>query len=417
MVDRAKKFSELAATTALSNTDLIPVVANTTGTKTSKVITYGNLTSLILSSPIPATNTYILFGANSIVSGSANLIYSSNALRVGNSTVFTSISANSLTLPVDGALKMSNGYAGSNGQLLASNGTASFWVTVTGYVLPTSNTTTLGGVKIDGTTITIANGVISATPGGNAAYTVGNTTINGTLNVSGVVTATSANVVLGTAGQGNTVIKFNGAISSNVEPDTPNNYFIGNTSHPWRTLWVSTIRTANISYVDTDIVLQMGSNTASYLQAVLQNSSAAANASTNYNVSADTANSTANYGEFGINSSTHPGTNRFSDPTAVYVAAATSNLALGTYGNYPVNIVVNSNTNWTFGTNGSLSLPNGPVVFAGNATTRVGVNTQIGSTGSNGSIYLSTAGKMYLKVAGTGVANDDWQRVTTTAVD
>jgi hypothetical protein len=415
MVDRAKKFSELAVTTALSNTDLIPVVANTTGTKVSKTITYGSLTSLILSSSIPATNTYILFGANSTVSGSANLIFSSNALKVGNSTVFTSISANSITLPVDGALKMSNGYAGSNGQLLASNGTSSYWVTVTGYSLPTSNTTTLGGVKIDGTTITIANGVISA--GGNAAFTSGNTTINGTLNVNGVFTATAANVVLGTAAQGNAVIKFSGAISSNVGPDTPNNYFLGNTSHPWRTLWVSTIRTANISYVDTDIVLQMGSNTASYLQTVLQNLSAAANASTNYNVSADTANATSNYGEYGINSSTFSGAGRFNDPLAVYLAAATSNLAVGTYGNYPVNIVVNSNTNWTFGTDSSLTLPNGPVIFTGNASTRVGVNTQIGYTGSNGSIYLSTTGKIYLKVSNTGIANSDWQRVTTTSVD
>jgi hypothetical protein len=60
---------------------------------------------------------------------------------------------------------------------------------------------------------------------------------------------------------------------------------------------------------------------------------------------------------------------------------------------------------------------NGVTIIRGDASTRLGVNTQIGSTGSNGSIYLSTAGKIYLKVANTGVATDDWQRVTTTAVD
>ena len=60
---------------------------------------------------------------------------------------------------------------------------------------------------------------------------------------------------------------------------------------------------------------------------------------------------------------------------------------------------------------------NGVTIIKGSASTRLGVNTEIGSTGSNGSIYLSTAGKIYLKVANTGVATDDWQRVTTTAVD
>jgi len=59
----------------------------------------------------------------------------------------------------------------------------------------------------------------------------------------------------------------------------------------------------------------------------------------------------------------------------------------------------------------------GAYVFSGSANTRADVNTQVGTTGSNGSIYLSTAGKIYLKIAATGTAETDWQRVTTTAVD
>ena len=34
--------------------------------------------------------------------------------------------------------------------------------TGTSYTLPTASTTTLGGVKVDGSTVTISNGVISA---------------------------------------------------------------------------------------------------------------------------------------------------------------------------------------------------------------------------------------------------------------
>jgi hypothetical protein len=227
----------------------------------------------------------------------------------------------------------------------------------------------------------------------------------------------TSNATFGVEGSGSGVIHVHGAVASNLAPDTPNNYFLGNTSHPWASISVSTIRTANLTYNDTNIVIQMAANAASYLQSVLQNSSAAANASTNYNVSADTANSTVNYGEYGINSSTFSGSGRFSDPLAVYLAAATSNLAIGTYGSNPVSVVVNSNINWTYGTDGSLTLPGGPVVFTGAATTRSGVNTQVGTAGSNGSIYLSTAGKIYLKVSDTGAAATDWQRVTTTAVD
>ena len=74
------------------------------------------------------------------------------------------------------ALKIQNvnvsSTAPANGQVLAYNSTDNqYEPTSVGetYTLPTASTTELGGVKIDGTTITIdANGVISATGGGGA---------------------------------------------------------------------------------------------------------------------------------------------------------------------------------------------------------------------------------------------------------
>ena len=52
--------------------------------------------------------------------------------------------------------------AGSTGQYLQHDGT---WSIPTGtYSLPTATTSVLGGVKVDGTTITISSGVISAAP-------------------------------------------------------------------------------------------------------------------------------------------------------------------------------------------------------------------------------------------------------------
>ena len=251
-----------------------------------------------------------------------------------------------------------------------------------------------------------------------------NLTFDGTLLTTPRLNVTSnavftGPVTLGTIGSGATTVRIDGALAANLLPDTPNNYTLGSPTHPFGTIWVSQIRTSNLTYQDTNIVLQMAGNTASYIQSIIQNTSNAANASVNYNVSGDTANSTANYGEYGINSSTFSGSGSFNHPSAVYLAAATSNLAIGTYDSHPVNIVVNSSdaTTWTYNIDGSTKLPGGPVVFTGNAATRAAVNTQVGAVGSNGSLYLSTTGRMYLKVNITGVATTDWQRVTTTAVD
>ena len=313
MADRAKKISELDAATNAVSSDLLLIVANTSGTKVTKSITVSNFIQT-LDSTIGASvvsHGPIWYSSNNKLAGIANLVFA-----------------------------------------------------------------------------------------------------DGSLNVL-------SNVELGIEGSGAAVLHFHGAIASNLHPDTPDNFFIGRDTHPWNTIWVSNIRTGNLSYSDTGIISQMVRSTAGYLQSIVQNSSNDVTASINYNVSNDLANSSANYGEMGMNSSTFVGGSAFSHPSAVYLGAATSNLAIGTYGNTPVHIVVNSNTatTWTYGTDGSTTLPGGPIVFTGNATTRAAVNTQVGAAGSNGSLYLSTAGKMYLRVNGTGVAATDWQRVTTTAVD
>ena len=58
----------------------------------------------------------------------------------------------------------------------------------------------------------------------------------------------------------------------------------------------------------------------------------------------------------------------------------------------------------------------GSAIFAGAQTTRAGVYGEVTPTAAIGSIYMSTAGKQYVKVANAG-ALTDWQRVTTTAAD
>jgi hypothetical protein len=73
---------------------------------------------------------------------------------------------------------------------------------------------------------------------------------------------------------------------------------------------------------------------------ILQNKSNNNAASTNFNVSNDQASSTTNYGEFGMNSSAFVGTGAFSAAGNVYLASASTDLAIGTYGSNAIHFVV-----------------------------------------------------------------------------
>lgn len=65
---------------------------------------------------------------------------------------------------------------------------------------------------------------------------------------------------------------------------------------------------------------------------------------------------------------------------------------------------------------GRVDLPNGVQIISGTQTTRAGVLAEVGTSPAIGSIYASTAGKQYVKVANANAATD-WQRVTATAAD
>ena len=113
-----------------------------------------------------------------------------------------------------------------------------------------------------------------------------------------------------------------------------------------------------LGYADTGIIGSFASTVAGYNQVVVQNKSSATNASTNFNVSNDVGTSGSNYAELGINSSTFVGTGSFNIAGASYVASASTDLTLGTYGAYSIHFVTNSNTTdaMTIYNNGGVSL-------------------------------------------------------------
>jgi len=55
-------------------------------------------------------------------------------------------------------------------------------------------------------------------------------------------------------------------------------------------------------------------------------------------------------------------------------------------------------------------------VFHGDKTTRATLRAEVGTAGAEGSLYLSSAGKLYVKAAAAG-ADTDWEKVTQTAAD
>ena len=113
-----------------------------------------------------------------------------------------------------------------------------------------------------------------------------------------------------------------------------------------------------LGYADTGIIGSFASTVAGYNQVVVQNKSTATNASSNFNVSNDAGTAGSNYAELGINSSTFTGTGSFNIAGASYVASASTDLTIGTYGAYSIHFVTNSNTTdaMTIYNNGGVSL-------------------------------------------------------------
>ena len=80
-------------------------------------------------------------------------------------------------------------------------------ISAAAYSLPTASTSTLGGVKVDGSTITINNGVISGAAQNAAAGTLTGTTLNSTVTSSSLTSVgTLAGVTIGAGGSGPGVI-------------------------------------------------------------------------------------------------------------------------------------------------------------------------------------------------------------------
>lgn len=158
-----------------------------------------------------------------------------------------------------------------------------------------------------------------------------------------------------------------------------------------------------LGYSDTGIIGSFASTVAGYNQVILQNKSTATNASSNLNVSNDASTGSTGFAELGINSSTFTGSGSFNIAGASYLASASTDLTIGTYGAYNVHFVTNSNT-----TDAMTIFNSGGVSLGGYGDPGIGTlyanNVYLGYTvitAAAGTTTLTNASSAWQQVVGT----------------
>jgi hypothetical protein len=170
-----------------------------------------------------------------------------------------------------------------------------------------------------------------------------------------------------------------------------------------------------LGYADTGIIGSFASTVAGYNQVIVQNKSTATNASSNLNVSNDAGTAGSNYAELGINSSTFTGSGSFNIAGASYVASASTDLTLGTYGAYNVHFVTNSSTTdaMTIYNNGGISLGTFGNPGIGNMAASKFVPGYSAITSAAGTTVLTADSNYYQRLLGSTTQTFELPDATT----
>ena len=221
------------------------------------------------------------------------------------------------------------------------------------------------------------------------------TSIN-TINANLGAFETYANLTFGTSNYGN----------ANVAAYLPvfgGNILAGNIDIPYTSGTRNRGQLAiggNVSQYDSGVIVSLQGNEATYLYTSLQNTNGGATAYSSYALNDDTH---TYYGELGINSSTYNYAtagypdNAFSKPLATFLQSTGANLAIGTYGNFGINFVVNGGTvaadAMTIANNGNVTVVGN--LTAGGTTTLANVKSTNGYFWANGTAYSTGGASTY----------------------
>ena len=276
--------------------------------------------------------------------------------------------------------------------------------------------------RVQETTATTGTGTItlSGAVAGYQSFAVvgnGNTTFYCIVNSSawevGIGTYTSSGTTLART----TVLSNSNGNTSPITLSGASNVFVtypASKSINYDASGVATIGSI-LGYSDTGIVASFASTVAGYNQVIIQNKSSSSSASSNFNVSNDAATATTGYAELGINSSTFSGTGSFNIAGASYLASASTDLTIGTYGAYNVHFVTNSNT-----TDAMTIYNSGGVSLGGYADPGIGTlyanNVYLGFTtitAAAGTTVLTNSSSGWQQVVGTTTQTIQLPNATT----
>jgi len=354
-----------------SYTGITGVGTLTAGTWTASTIgvAYGGTGATTLTGYVKGSGTAALTASASIpttdLSGTvtnaqlanSSITINGNSVSLGGSTTVTATASNALTI--------GSGLSGTS-----YNGSAAVTIAIDSTVATLSGTQTLTNKSISGATNTL-----TAIP--NSALT----------NSSITFGATSVSL-------GATVSAFN-AVSIGATTASTGAFTYLSTSSTTSTTPVLGFNASNTSFASGATI------SGSYLQAVLQNKSGTAGASTNFAVSNDLATDSTYYGEFGMNSSVFTASGTFADffsiNNGIYFSGHDGDLSVGSGNGYKLYL--------TWGTLGQSA-------HVINSSGAIGLSTNLGTTAATtGTTGFGTSGQV-LTSAGSAAA-PTWTTITS----
>ena len=293
------------------------------------------------------TNVANLSGQYATLSGQ----YATTSGIVTNQTSYIAATSGSLATLSGQFVALSGSYNTTSG--IVTNQT-SYIATLSGQIV------TLSGS--DANKLPLGGGTVTGTLNVNSPFNVnGNVSITGTETISGA-------------------LNVNYTINASTPTTNPPINFGG-----------------GLSYSDVNIMAGFNNSVNNYNQVIIQNTNSGTSASTNLNVSNNLGTSGTNYGEFGMNSSNFTGTGAFNTAGAVYLSSASTDLAIGTYGNNAIHFVTNS------ATSDAMTITSGGNVVVASGFTVSGTSTQIGNVSFSGAVTVSGAAVM---TSGSAVGGD-----------
>jgi hypothetical protein len=286
----------------------------------------------------------------------SSITINGNSVSLGGSTTVTATASNALTI--------GSGLSGTS-----YNGSAAVTIAIDSTVATLSGTQTLTNKSISGSTNTLTNIPNSALT--NSSITFGATSVS----------------------LGATVSAFN-AVSIGATTASTGAFTYLSTSSTTSTTPVLGFNASNTSFASGATI------SGSYLQAVLQNKSGTAGASTNFAVSNDLGTDSTYYGEMGMNSSVFTASGTFADFYAInngiYFSGHDGDVSVGSGNGYKLYL--------TWGTTGQSA-------HVINSSGAIGLSTNLGtSAATTGTSGFGTNGQV-LTSAGSSAA-PTWTTIT-----